>query len=309
MSTSTRASIGDLPNELLFAIFPQLPLKSLIAVKGVCRHWRSLVPETHLSPARRRLLSVFDHIVASAPRDARRPRVAPRYLTHDREEYLQFLTGGTADSAPDDFVVWVREWPAWGVFGWLWPDLDERKRRPSAGVLKGALLDCALAGGGSSWGGWGVGAYGWTEPASVTKPHVKCVTFTGGRSPLEPGAVLRVTKVVPIEFAGIGIQSAAFTTEGAGDGDVPDAGIDLILLCFGGGNRALVLDGKNGGEDLKGMVYKIVEGYALTARTVCATSWADYLRAHLMTPHPTMPPVKFHMHEPTAALFELAEPF
>ncbi|GJE90293.1 F-box protein [Phanerochaete sordida] len=295
---STQAGVADLPTELLFAIFRLLPLKSLIAAKGVCRHWSSAVRQSRLDPARRRLLDAFEDIIASAPPGAGRPRVATSYCAQDREQYLEFLTKGA--TAPDEFVLWVREWPAWGVFGWLWPDLDERKK---VLVPRAPLLDLTLGG----LGGWSAGAYGWSEPASITKPHVKCVTFTGGRTPFAPGAILRVVKVVPIEFAGIGIQSTGFMTDGGAID--PDEGIDLVILCFGGGNRAVVLDGKNGGEELKGMVYKVVEGYALTERTVCAKTWVDYLRENLLTPHPMNPPVKFHSQQPTAELLTIIEPF
>ncbi|EKM50171.1 uncharacterized protein PHACADRAFT_201014 [Phanerochaete carnosa HHB-10118-sp] len=296
-----RTTIAELPNELLFAIFPLLPLKPLIAAKNVCQHWRMLVHESHLSPARRKLLDLFEQIVAEAPRDAQRPRVSQCYCDSDREEYLAFLTRSA--SAPEEFVAWVREWPAWGVFGWLWPGLDENKRRP-AHALRRPLLELAALGG---VGGFGLGAYGWSEPISVAKPHVKCITFSGGCSPFEPGVILRVTKVVPVEFAGIGIQTTGFMTEG--DGMEVEAGIELIVLCFGGGNRALILDGKNGGEELKGLVYQVVEGYTLEERTVCAKTWIEYLRKHLMIPHPAKPPVKFHAEQPTTELFALIEPF
>ena len=90
MQTCTWATVNDLPNELLLTIIPLLPLKSLIAVQGVCRHWRTLVHEAHILPARRQLLEVFCAVVSS-PTAHTRPRVSAQYCESDREEYLRFL--------------------------------------------------------------------------------------------------------------------------------------------------------------------------------------------------------------------------
>lgn len=282
------ATVEELPNELLLAIFPILSLKSLIASKGVCRHWQTLVREARLNPVRRKLLDLFEHVVSAVSSGTTRPRVSQRYCDGDRDEYLHFLTRDT--DAPEEFVLWVREWPAWGVYGWLWPDLDENKRRPAPSG-KGLVVDYAQIGGGI--GGWGVGGHGWSEPVSVARPHVKCITFCGSQSSYEPGAVLRAKKIVPVEFAGIGIQLSGFMTE-EGDGMDDDLCIEVIVLCFGGGNRVLVLDGKNGGEDLKGVVYAVTEGFTMEERTICSRTWVEYLHKYLMTPHPLVAPLKFH---------------
>lgn len=283
----TWATVNDLPNELLLTIITLLPLKSLIAVQGVCRHWRTLVHEAHIPPARRQLLDVFRTVVGS-PAAHTRPRVPVHYCESDRDEYLRFLARNT--KAPQDFVLWVREWPAWGVFGWLWPDTDET-RRPVAGPERDRLLvACARAG---VVPDWGFGATGWTEPVHVTKPHVKVLTFSGGKTPFAPGAALHATRLLPVEFADIGIQS---TTVGMTEVEEDEPSIDIIVLCFGGGNRALILDGGRGGEELKGVVYKLNEGYVLRTSSVLARTWTEYLGNYLLVPHALTSARKFVAH-------------
>lgn len=297
------AIVEDLPNELLLTIFPLLSLKSLIAAKGACRHWQTLVREAHLNPVRRKLLDLFEHVVSATPSGTARPRVSQHYCDSDRDEYLHFLTRNA--DAPEDFVLWVREWPAWGVYGWLWPDLDESKRRP-APPGKGLVVECAQFD--SGMGGWGVSGYGWSEPVSVAKPHVKCITFCCSSATYEPGALLRAKKIVPVEFAGIGIQMTGFMTE-EGDGMDDEPCLEVVVLCFGGGNRVLVLDGKNGGEELKGLVYAVTEGFAIEEQIICSRTWVEYLHKYLMTPHPPMAPLKFHAVSPTFTFSKLVAHF
>lgn len=279
-----KLTVDDLPNEVLLEVIPLLPLKSLIAARGVCRHWRALVREAHLCPIRRTLLDLFLDLVCQ-PGTLSPPRVSQRYAHTDREEYLRFLT--RTSPAPADFVLWVREWPAWGVFAWLWPETDDAhcaRRRARDLLVQLAHADGAFS--------LGVGMSGWSEPMSVRKPHVKCVTFSGGKSPFAPGVTLRATRLVPIELANIGILQTMNLT-GFDGGEEEEETIEVTVLCFGGGNRALILDGKNGGEELVGIVYTIVEGYTLDAKTILSRTWVEYLRNHLLTPHPEDPPVKF----------------
>lgn len=277
----TWAAVDDLPNELLLAIFPLLPLKSLIAAQAVCRHWRALVQEAHLHPERRKLLDLFCELVRS-PDAHSRPRVSAHQCDSDREEYLRFLTRST--NAPEDFVLWVREWPAWGVFGWFWPDLDESYKRPKLEDSQ-LLVDSARA---DSLAAWGFGASGWSEPASVSKPHVKILTLTGGKSPLVPGAAMHATRVLPVEFAEIGIQNIHSMTETEED----ELSVEVIVLCFGGGNRALILDGSRGGEKLKGLVFAVGGGYTLNKSVIFSATWVEYLRKYLLVPHSRKPPAK-----------------
>ena len=54
----------------------------------------------------------------------------------------------------------------------------------------------------------------------------------------------------------------------------------MTILCFGGG-RALVLDGKSGGEALKGIVYMVRGSYTMRIDDVLARSWIEYLEKDL----------------------------
>jgi hypothetical protein len=57
------SQMADLPNELLLEFFSYLPLKGLIAARGVSRTWRNLVPLSEIPPARRALLKLYDDII------------------------------------------------------------------------------------------------------------------------------------------------------------------------------------------------------------------------------------------------------
>ena len=112
------ANIHDLPPELLFSIFQKLVLKSIIAVRGVCRLWRtSIISAIH--PTRRKLLEFFLRMIDSPVFHASRPCILPSLQFFNREVYLSRLPSKT----PDDFRTWLLEWPARAVFEWLWPGL------------------------------------------------------------------------------------------------------------------------------------------------------------------------------------------
>ena len=176
------ATADDLPNELLLYIFPLLSLESLIAARQVNRRWRYLVPEAHICALRAKLLRLYLAFVhspafrrsSSTWSRLHEPRVSHPLSLQDceREEYLRLITNGS--DAPEEFKLWMREWPAHAT----WPP-DDATISPSA---------CAS----NSW-----------CLRVPRKPHLKCVTFSGGKSPFDPGATLYATRILPIEFSGL----------------------------------------------------------------------------------------------------------
>lgn len=54
---------NDIPNEILFEIFSAIPLKGLIAARGVNRTWRNFIQYSSIPPARRALLELYDDVI------------------------------------------------------------------------------------------------------------------------------------------------------------------------------------------------------------------------------------------------------
>ncbi|KAI0782089.1 hypothetical protein C8Q75DRAFT_536677 [Abortiporus biennis] len=119
-SPLTMLQMVDLPNELLFHIFGDLNLTSLIAARGVCHRWKSIVSSANtIHPARRSLLDLYLRAVNSPTFLPTRPHILPHLQTFNREEFYEKLPMST----PDEFKVWILEWPQKAVIGWLWPGL------------------------------------------------------------------------------------------------------------------------------------------------------------------------------------------
>lgn len=249
----------DLPNELLLYIFPLLSLESLITARRVNRRWRHLVLEAHTCPLRARLLRLylslirspaFHHSSSSRSR-LNEQRVMPCLRDYDREDYLRLVTSGS--DAPEEFKTWVREWPTHATWPGISADGATYHESPSA---------------------WSPGSWCLHIPQ---KPYLKCVTFSGGKSPFDPGVTLYATRILPIEFSGLSGIQRNFTELDGGDGE---PSVEVTILCFGGG-RALVLDGRRGGEALAGIVYIVRGSYTMRIDNILARSWAEYLEKDL----------------------------
>jgi len=117
--------IHNLPNELLLEIFSHLPLKSLIAARGVHQNWRRLVLLANLHPARRKLLELYLSSIESAMFIDSRPFILPHIRYFDRVAYIDKLREQLRDtSLPDEFVFWILEYPTRATIMWIWPGLD-----------------------------------------------------------------------------------------------------------------------------------------------------------------------------------------
>jgi hypothetical protein len=106
----------------LLQVFQWLPLKSLIATKGVNRQWRHLVPLADIHPARHALLNLYIDFLASPAFLSTRPTILAESRQFDREAYIVFFRENDC-AVPDEFLLWVLEWPNQAVIGWTWPGL------------------------------------------------------------------------------------------------------------------------------------------------------------------------------------------
>ncbi|KAJ7983189.1 hypothetical protein DFH06DRAFT_978220, partial [Mycena polygramma] len=117
--------LQDLSNEVFLQIFPHCPLKSLIAAQGVSQLWRQLVPLADISPARRGLLKLYLEIIESPVFIKTRPWLLENLRPFDREACIHALLD-QHDYLPEDFRIWILEWPAKAVIACCWPGLPEK---------------------------------------------------------------------------------------------------------------------------------------------------------------------------------------
>ncbi|KAJ6600024.1 hypothetical protein DFH09DRAFT_1021400 [Mycena vulgaris] len=117
----------DLPPEISLQIFPHLHLKALVAAEGVCRLWKHQISVADINPTRRALLNLYRKtindplflptrpwLLANLPRNA-----ADKF---DRQAYIDTLLT-QHNYIPEDFRLWILEWPERAVIACAWPDL------------------------------------------------------------------------------------------------------------------------------------------------------------------------------------------
>ncbi|KAJ8495366.1 hypothetical protein ONZ45_g12906 [Pleurotus djamor] len=114
--------INILPFELLLATFREFHLTSIIAASGVCQEWRRLLLIANIHPSRRALLDIYLHIIGEPWFLDSRPWVLQNLSEFNRRVYVNTLLQ-QHDYLPDEFMIWVLEWPAKAVFGGIWPGL------------------------------------------------------------------------------------------------------------------------------------------------------------------------------------------
>ncbi|KAJ7166089.1 hypothetical protein C8R46DRAFT_997180 [Mycena filopes] len=112
----------DFSDEILLQIFPNRPLKSIIAARGVCKLWRRLVPHSDIDAVRRKLLNLYYEIIESPAFRQSRTWTEDNLQPFDRQAYIDALLD-QHDYLPDDFRIWILEWPAKAVIACCWPGL------------------------------------------------------------------------------------------------------------------------------------------------------------------------------------------
>ncbi|KAJ7983195.1 hypothetical protein DFH06DRAFT_943304, partial [Mycena polygramma] len=84
-----------------------------------------LVPLSDISPARRGLLDLYFMIIDSPVFQQSHPWLLLNLRPFDREAYINTLLD-QHDYLPEDFRIWILEWPAKAVIGCCWPGLPHR---------------------------------------------------------------------------------------------------------------------------------------------------------------------------------------
>lgn len=129
-------SISTWAPELLLETFQWLPLRSLITAQGVNCQWRRLVPLADIPPARRALFNLYIDFIGSPSFLPSRHAILTTLRSFDREAYVAFFVDKGL-SLPDEFLLWILEWPSKAVFGRSWPGLPP-------GTLNGLAADPQL---------------------------------------------------------------------------------------------------------------------------------------------------------------------
>ncbi|KAL0954131.1 hypothetical protein HGRIS_005272 [Hohenbuehelia grisea] len=123
-STMNPANIKlpDLPQDILYDLLPYLPLQSLIATRGVCRAWRHAAELADIHPIRRELLNIYLDLIDRPWFLDSLKWPLENLRDFDRQAYLDTLLA-QYNWLPEDFSMWILEWPARATFGWVWPGL------------------------------------------------------------------------------------------------------------------------------------------------------------------------------------------
>lgn len=116
--------IDVLPAELQLEIASYLQLRELILLRNASRHWQTLINNnlSFIRHTRQELLRLWDDSIRSPYFLPSRSRVLPALRPFDRIQYLHSLFHGRP--LPEEFELWVLEWPAKAVIGCTWPGLD-----------------------------------------------------------------------------------------------------------------------------------------------------------------------------------------
>ncbi|KAJ7619612.1 hypothetical protein FB45DRAFT_931205 [Roridomyces roridus] len=113
------------PPELAAEIFTHLPLKALVAAEGVCRQWKEFVAVADIYPSRRALFRLYQKIVHDPlfhDVDSR-PWLWENLRPFDRQAYLDHILA-QHNYIPEDFRLWILEWPNKAVIACAWPGLS-----------------------------------------------------------------------------------------------------------------------------------------------------------------------------------------
>ncbi|KAL0954135.1 hypothetical protein HGRIS_005275 [Hohenbuehelia grisea] len=118
----TNVNLPDLPQDILYDLLPYLPLQSLIAARGVCRTWHHAAELADIHPIRRELLNIYLDLIDRPWFLDSRKWPLENLRDFDRQAYLDTLLA-QYNWLPEDFSMWILEWPARATFGWVWPGL------------------------------------------------------------------------------------------------------------------------------------------------------------------------------------------
>jgi len=115
-----------LPQTLMLRCFSYLDLKCLIFSRCVCSDWRRLVHLSDIHPARRRFLELYDRMLANELFLESRTWTLDNLKPFDRHSYMGALSDqctGPEAEIPEDFEMYILEWPARMAVACMWPGL------------------------------------------------------------------------------------------------------------------------------------------------------------------------------------------
>ncbi|KAF9634840.1 putative f-box domain cyclin-like protein [Lasiodiplodia theobromae] len=117
-------SLEALPPELKMKIASHLQLRDLILLRSTSKRWQTVINNnlSFIRRARRDLLRLWDDTVRSPYFLPTRRLVSVNQYDFDRRQYLAKISCGLP--LPEEFELWVLEWPAKAVIGWTWPGLE-----------------------------------------------------------------------------------------------------------------------------------------------------------------------------------------
>ncbi|KAJ7600580.1 hypothetical protein C8J56DRAFT_1156917 [Mycena floridula] len=124
------ATFQDLATATKLVIFQHLTLVSLIRARCVCKEWRSLVLTSDIYPIRRTFYEIYLVLIQSPEFLKSRPYVLQQLERGVQERHEAFNRQGFIDAVlkqyphiPEDFSLWILEWPERAVIGSVWPNL------------------------------------------------------------------------------------------------------------------------------------------------------------------------------------------
>ncbi|KAJ7596652.1 hypothetical protein C8J56DRAFT_917989 [Mycena floridula] len=124
------ATFQDLPTELQLQVFQHSTLISLIRARCVCQQWRSLALASDIPPIRREFYEIYLTLIDSPEFLASRAYVLEqlnqgvqeRHRSFNRQEFVNAVSK-QHPYVPEDFALWILEWPERAVIGSVWPNL------------------------------------------------------------------------------------------------------------------------------------------------------------------------------------------
>ncbi|KAL0961140.1 hypothetical protein HGRIS_006112 [Hohenbuehelia grisea] len=114
------------PNELWLDIIPHLELQPLIAIRCTSRTLRSLAASAasaNIHPLRKAFLSLYLDIIDRPWFLETRPWLLENLRPFDRQAYLDAIAAFPGVHIPEDFAMWIMEWPECAVIKCMWPGL------------------------------------------------------------------------------------------------------------------------------------------------------------------------------------------
>lgn len=113
----------SLPGEIHLEIMGFLSLSSLISMRSTCRYWQRTIKDKRdvLHSTRSRLLVLFEETVGSKAFPEYRKRTKMYLQPFVRDMFIERFRAGASKSMPEEFEMWIKEWPLYAAMVDTWP--------------------------------------------------------------------------------------------------------------------------------------------------------------------------------------------